>query len=127
MKLWTKRDAIKSGIESFIRTWGSSPRGTYGADPRSINVCRELQKLDPETVDAKTVDYLIGNPGWAGNKCDECQQDSDVVVVIPGDYDSTARLCPTCLQKALDLIGMDQRITQQQKMGFYDLPENSNG
>lgn len=103
MKLWTKRDAIKSGIESFIRTWGSSPRGTYGADPRSINVCRELQKLDPETVDAKTVNDLIGNPGWTRNKCDECQQDSEVVVFL-GDYDSAARLCPNCLQGSLDLV-----------------------
>ena len=103
MKLWTKRDAIKSGIESFIRTCGSSPRGTYGADPRSINVCRELQKLDPETVDAKTVNDLIGNPGWTRNKCDECQQDSEVVVFL-GDYDSAARLCPNCLQGALDLV-----------------------
>lgn len=104
MKLFTKRGAIKFGIQSFIQTWGSSPRGTYGADPRGFNVCQLLGKLDPETVDAKTVKDLIGNPGWTPNKCDECQQDSDVVVVIPGDYDSTARLCPTCLQKALDLV-----------------------
>jgi len=126
MKVWTKRDAIKSGIESFIRTWGQSPRGTYGADYRGINVCQELQKLDPETVDAKTVDYLIGNTGWTRNKCDECQQDSEAVVFL-GDYDSASRLCPTCLQKALDLVGMDQLITQQQKMGFYDQPGNNNG
>lgn len=103
MKLWTKRDAIKSGIQSFIRTWGSSPRGTYGADPRGFNVCQLLGKLDPETVEAKTVNDLIGNPGWTLNKCDECQRDSDVVVFL-GDYDSASRLCPICLQGALDLV-----------------------
>lgn len=106
MKMYTKRDAIKSGIESFIRTWGSSPRGTYGADYRSINVCQELQKLNPETVDAKTVNKLIDNPYWTQNKCDECHQDSEVVVFL-GDYDTPSRLCPKCLQGALNLISLN--------------------
>lgn len=126
MKLWTKRDAIKSGIESFIRTWGSSLRGTYGADCRGINVCQLLGKLDPETVDAKTVNDLIGNTGWTQNKCDECQQDSEVVVFL-GDYDSASRLCPTCLERALALAAMDEMTSLNQGMGFYDLPENNNG
>ena len=117
MKVYTKRDAIKSGIQCFIQTWGSSPRGTYGADYRSINVCQELQKLDPETVDVKIVNDLIGNPYWTQNKCDECQQDSEAVVFL-GDYDSASRLCPKCLQGASNLISLSGEVSYVTRNGI---------
>lgn len=71
-----------------------------------LPIADELYALggDP-TPDA--VDKVIGNKLWTYCTCDECKQSCDAVVRIGDepDYDSaTARVCRSCIEKALALF-----------------------
>lgn len=64
-------------------------------------------------LNAKTeleVSSIIGNDTWTQNKCNGCNQDCQLVVILgePPDYESsTARICPSCLEKAVKLVTME--------------------
>lgn len=49
------------------------------------------------------INKLIGNDGWTANRCEECGEDSQVLIIFEHN-DESVRVCKSCLEKALKLI-----------------------
>lgn len=61
----------------------------------------------PEGATENDIAKVIGNSSWTSNKCDECKQESDVVIMLGDEPDyksNTASICPQCLSKAMSLV-----------------------
>lgn len=86
-------------IDNVASHW----RQTYEGNPSKMKVWEKLVKLENPTEEQ--ISAIIGNASWTRLQCDCCKTEVDevVVLVVTGERYSTY-LCPTCLQKALDLV-----------------------
>ena len=99
MKLLTQRDRIRR----VVAGWSE---GQFGGDRHEVVLAR-LSALDLETVDAETINEIIGNDSWTMQDCNDCGSHvADAVIVgAEMDYDSpTAVLCRSCAEKAAGLF-----------------------
>lgn len=58
------------------------------------------------TPKPEDVNTIIGNDSWTSLKCDECEAETDTVVIVgqPPDYESsTASICVGCINAAYHL------------------------
>lgn len=75
-----------------------------GCEESSEKIYKQLVALKVPTEDK--IKSIIGNDSWTRLECDECHQDSDIVIRLgqEPDYDSaTVHVCMKCLRKAARL------------------------
>lgn len=77
------------------QAWARQYRDT--TDPRKAEITRKLEALDVTTATAADVAQIIGNQSWSYFCCDECSQYVEKVVEF-GEYESTVKLCTSCLR-----------------------------
>lgn len=66
-----------------------------------------LARLDLENCDPQDVNEAIGTTGWADCRCDECDENYEVLVRIGQEPDYDARwqdLCGHCLSRAIAML-----------------------
>ena len=102
MYVITRESNAKKAVRAWKRIYGL---GKHGED--KVIILRKLEALgDYPTADQ--IDATIGNTSWTSvGCCHECGKEDSPVLIQLGeepDYESaTAKICPECLQKALDL------------------------
>lgn len=74
--------------------------------PSGITVRRvraALATLDLETCSAEDINTIIGNDSWTSNKCDECEQDCEVLLEL-SSYGEHFYICAKCLEESLKML-----------------------
>lgn len=109
MHLWTKSDIIAT----IARSWKSRfvYRDLYGClqwrdmNPSQQEIYDQLLAL-PSNASEEQAISIIGSNVWTANQCDECEQDTDVLVVLGGAEEESdeVRICLTCLRAGLALM-----------------------
>ena len=69
-----KADIVRSAPECFRAQCAHWPH-----DTDRMAITEKLLALDLDTITAEQVDGIIGNTSWTKNKCDECDQDCEVL------------------------------------------------
>lgn len=112
MKLITERTQVRDVANRWANAYPKT--GPYGRDPQKQAITKALVALDAETATAADVAAIIGNDSWCGpKKCHECGAVVNVAVQVgeEPDYESsTATLCLACLEKALALMGPNEKL-----------------
>lgn len=75
-----------------------------GCEEYSENIYKALVALKAPT-ECK-IESIVGNKTWTYLGCDECKQDSEIVIQFeqkPGYDSATVYVCLKCLQKAVRL------------------------
>lgn len=94
---------ITKSIKDVLKKWREQyPKGENDKDAIYDKLCRL-----PENATENDIASVIGNSSWTLSKCDECKQESDVVIMLGDDPDyesNTASICPQCLLKAASLV-----------------------
>ena len=110
MRIIQRRDVIRSVPEKFNEQYRGSADDRLigiGDGRRTVGSIREaLAQLDLETCSAADIGVAMGQPGsgWAVNRCNECGEDSPILIHIGDDPDYEAQwqdLCLDCLKRAL--------------------------
>lgn len=109
MHLIYRKDKLKDVPDRFARQYANAKFGNGHALSAA-----KLQLLAPEDRTAETMIAIIGNTSWTDFRCDECEQNQDVLVHLGDapDYDAKWQdLCQSCLAKGLALF-LDQPTTK---------------
>lgn len=104
MRLKTKRDLINTVAERWKAQYFPWKIGNFLPKEPIYN---KLLKLPKGIATAKQVNKIIGNSSWTDNKCNECNGDFEVTIMLgeEPDYESsTVFVCLDCLQKAIELM-----------------------
>ena len=105
MELETRQCLANTARERWERQYSR-----YGVTHWSHSVTEKLRQLG-KNPPPDEVDKAIGNSSWTtSRKCDECGEKSSMIVMLgeKPDYESnTARICRSCLEKALQLFDME--------------------
>jgi hypothetical protein len=105
MELMTQRDRIRTIATRWEYAYKGGISVKFGQD--KADILDRLKQLDLETVDAKTVNEIIGNNTWTIAECSECKRIVKDVVMVgeQPDYESnTAYLCKKCAERAWSLF-----------------------
>ena len=74
-------------------------------DKTAEQIYNELAALDVETATRYDVASIIGNDGWIGRVCSECEKSAVIIVGEAEDHDSsTVYLCLSCAKRVGELI-----------------------
>tara|TARA_R100000365_G_C2747338_1_gene77159 strand:+ start:4411 stop:4752 length:342 start_codon:yes stop_codon:yes gene_type:complete len=95
-----KADIVRSAPECFRAQCAHWPH-----DTDRMAITEKLLALDLDTITAEQVDGIIGNTSWTKNKCDECDQDCEVLARFGPEPDYDVRwfdVCLSCLTQALE-------------------------
>jgi hypothetical protein len=90
--------------------WRQSYPANHGYGPDKDRIWHALKALDKNKATPADVEQIIGNDSWTSLKCDECGNESEIVVRVgeEPDYESaTASLCPACINKAASIIAAE--------------------
>ena len=104
MKAISQRQLIQTVVKRWEAHCNSSPYDW------KFEALAKLRKLDLDTCSAKDVNDIIGNSSWTRLKCDDCQKETDFVLVLGEEPDfesNTARLCRYCVLAAFSLLPTD--------------------
>jgi len=105
MHLIYRKDKLQAVPDAFGRQYGKGQFGSHHGQTAA-----NLQLLAPEDRTADTMSAIIGNTSWTDFKCDECEQNHDILLRLGAAPDYDARwqdLCQSCLAKALVML-LDQ-------------------
>lgn len=108
MKVITKKELVSTFLDRY-----KEQLNNYRTLPESLKKIHEerIKKIgaieNPTELD---ISKILGNNTWTANYCDECEEDSEVSIILgetilDGDGNNRpANICSKCLLKAHSLI-----------------------
>lgn len=101
MNTLTKQEKIKSVAKHWKKQYFKN--GVWGPSKHGFEaIYNQLKQLGP-TATEDEIEAIIGNRTWTQNKCDECDKDSDVVIMLTESSEYVTYVCLDCLRAAITL------------------------
>jgi len=105
MKLEKKKELIKNVAARFKESYFVKGVWVYNRDGNKESIYNNLVSKKPKTEE--DIEEIIGNDSWTSNRCNQCRNETDVLIRLGEEPDwesNTFFICKDCLEKAINLI-----------------------
>ncbi len=104
MGFWISRRADRCAM--VPARWAECYDGSR--DPRKAEIGEKLKALPASDLRPEVIDEIIGNDTWTSHRCDECDEQFELLVGIAANgmapCEAMMLLCEDCISSALQLI-----------------------
>ncbi len=102
MRISSRRLVAINVPKSFASSYPNDNAKSWKSERTHGDIKRELAALDTATCAYEDIDRIIGNDSWTAHKCEECNQNHELLVVFNHEYsdERTVLLCKSCMRAA---------------------------